>query len=134
MNFDYLINTIQDTHSYLQAAAAKAVNMPMTVRNWLIGCYIVEFEQNGDDKAAYGDNLMNELALKLSNNIQGISATNLRLYRQFYKSYPEFAEPVAKYFNIVNIDPTKYRIDPIHQTVSDKLIGSSTLKIILKRK
>ena len=50
MNFEALvkhINTIQNT---LQVQAAHAVNLALTSRNWLMGCYIVEFEQNGEDQ------------------------------------------------------------------------------------
>ena len=61
MNFEALvkhINTIQNT---LQVQAAHAVNLALTSRNWLMGCYIVEFEQNGEDRAAYGEQLLKKL-------------------------------------------------------------------------
>lgn len=51
MDFNLLANTILETHLSLQQSAAKAVNMHLTIRNWLIGFYIVEFEQNGEDRA-----------------------------------------------------------------------------------
>lgn len=44
INFDSLAESIQRTHTVLQQEAVKAVNISMTIRNWLIGCYIVEFE------------------------------------------------------------------------------------------
>ena len=50
------IGTIQHT---LQAQAAHAVNLALTARNWLIGYYIVEFEQNGEDRAALRERLAN---------------------------------------------------------------------------
>lgn len=55
MNFDILIQSIERTHNHFQHQAAKAVNVSLTVRNWLIGFYIVEFEQNGTERAAYGE-------------------------------------------------------------------------------
>ena len=61
MNFDLLLNTIQQTHTVFQQNAVKAVNMSLTLRNWLIGYYIVEFEQNGEDRAIYGDKLIPNL-------------------------------------------------------------------------
>ncbi|MBK6834035.1 MAG: hypothetical protein IPG89_07095 [Bacteroidetes bacterium] len=45
MNFDLLVNTIQQTHSTLQQSALKSVSKHLTIRNWLVGFYIVEFEQ-----------------------------------------------------------------------------------------
>jgi hypothetical protein len=56
------ISTIQNT---LQAQAAHAVNLALTSRNWLMGCYIVEFEQNGEDRAAYGEQLLKKLEQRL---------------------------------------------------------------------
>lgn len=139
MNFSNLVNSIQETHSFLQEVAAKAVNTPMTIRNWLIGYYIVEFEQNGEDRAKYGDNLINELVEKLKGSVYGISATNLRLYRQFYNIYPEIGQTMSDFFKPLLIiqtppeqlqikptgiaDPLEATIDSIHQTVSDKFDG-----------
>ena len=51
MNFEQLATIITDTHQQLQQSAVKAVNQCQTVRNWLMGFYIVEFEQNGEDRA-----------------------------------------------------------------------------------
>ena len=48
MNFEQLATIIADTHQRLQQSAVKAVNQCQTMRNWLIGFYIVEFEQNGE--------------------------------------------------------------------------------------
>jgi hypothetical protein len=62
MNFQVLVTTIQQTHSTLQQSALKAVNKHLTIRNWLVGFYIVEFEQKGEDRAKYGENLLSELA------------------------------------------------------------------------
>lgn len=51
MNFESLISVIEQTHLHFQQQAIKAVNVSLTVRNWLIGFYIVEFELNGEDRA-----------------------------------------------------------------------------------
>jgi hypothetical protein len=50
-DFEELINNVYQTHCILQANATRAINLNLTVRNWLIGCHIVEFEQNGEDRA-----------------------------------------------------------------------------------
>jgi hypothetical protein len=62
-NFDKLITTIEQVHRQLQAAAASSVNQSLTVRNWLIGYYIVEFEQNGEDRATYGQQILQKLTI-----------------------------------------------------------------------
>ena len=51
----------------LQAQAAHAVNLALTSRNWLMGCYIVEFEQSGEDRAAYGEQLLKKLEQSAEN-------------------------------------------------------------------
>src|SRR5690554_4376167 len=85
MKFDKLVINIQNTHDELQRAAIKAVNRALTVRNWLIGLYIVEFEQNGEDRAKYGERLLVDLAESVK--IKVLSEINLRLCRQFYTMY-----------------------------------------------
>jgi hypothetical protein len=75
MNFDLLLNTIQQTHTVFQQNAVKAVNVSLTIRNWLIGYYIVEFEQNGEDRAKYGESLLfklSENAKKLKDWMSGL--------------------------------------------------------------
>lgn len=56
--FDELSTFILQTHQTAQASAIRAVNQMATLRNWLIGCYIVEYEQKGSDRAKYGDRLL----------------------------------------------------------------------------
>ena len=50
MNFESLVNHISAIQDTLQAQAAHAVNLALTSRNWLMGCYIVEFEQHGSEE------------------------------------------------------------------------------------
>ena len=65
MNFEALVKHISTIQNTLQAQAAHAVNLALTSRNWLMGCYIVEFEQNGEDRAAYGEQLLKKLEQRL---------------------------------------------------------------------
>ncbi len=51
MNFSLLISQLNQTHNTFQQNAFQSVNLNLTVRNWLIGFYIVEFEQHGRDRA-----------------------------------------------------------------------------------
>lgn len=112
MNFEQLIQTISETHDYLQKKAVASVNQSLTLRNWLFGFYIVEYEQNGKDRAKYGKQLMETVSKKLHHKgIKNASVTNLRLYRQFYQTYPR-----------------------IHQTVSDELLKGLPKKIVSNKK
>jgi len=89
-NFEKLVNSIYQTHCVLQENAAKAINYNLTVRNWLIGCYIIEYEQNGDDRAKYGTSLLEEIAKKLKNKgLKGLHRRALNTCRLFYQTYPQ---------------------------------------------
>ena len=55
MDFEALVKHIGTIQQTLQAQASHAVNLALTTRNWLMGYYIVEFEQNGEDRATYGE-------------------------------------------------------------------------------
>lgn len=84
-----LVESISQTHRYFSAQAGKAVNIALTLRNWMVGAYLREFEQHGEDRARYGEQLMNTVAERLSAaGIGNVSARTLRLYRQFYLTYP----------------------------------------------
>ena len=95
---------IETTHAYFKSKATLAVNVALTIRNWLIGYQIVEFEQSGDNRAKYGDNLINELADNI--NVKGISSTNLKLARQFYFIYPQIGQTVSDFLKTSSIGQT----------------------------
>ena len=81
MHLDHLVHQIQLIDSNLSAQANKAVNQLLTIRNWLIGFYIVEFEQNGEERATYGSRLLETIAEKLKENkTKEFSYRNLNLY------------------------------------------------------
>ncbi len=81
------------------AQAGRAVNISLTLRNWMIGCYIREYEQNGADRAQYGETLLGALSERLTEaGIEGMAARSLRLYRQFYLTYPQIWQTVSAKF------------------------------------
>ncbi len=89
MHFEQLTQTCEQAHNYLQGTAVSVVNQSLTIRNWLFGHYIVEYEQNGEDRAKYGDQFLAALAKDLkSKGIKGLSKRNLHYFCQFYLMYP----------------------------------------------
>lgn len=141
MNFEKLVSTIQTASNHLQRNAVKAVNIHLTLRNWLVGFYIVEYEQNGDDRAKYGQQLLNSLANEIS--IKGLGETNLKLCRQFYNVYPEIVGILTSEFD--NLIPVSIRQtlsgelkssnieeDRIRQTLSDELEANGNTKFLLQ--
>ena len=91
-SFDKLVESTRSIHNATAGWAKSAVNQSLTVRNWMIGCYIVEYEQNGNDRAEYGVRLLENLAERLS--IKGLDRTMLNLCRMFYLRYSQLNEAV----------------------------------------
>lgn len=106
-SFDDLTKIIRDTHDAAQTTAVKAINRMQTMRNWLYGYYIIEFEQHGKDRAEYGTQLLKRLEERV--NRKGLTETLFKNSRKFYRLYPQMVE------NIIGV---------ISPTVSDKLLIS----------
>ena len=104
-SFGDLTSIIQSTHDAALSSAVKAINRLQTMRNWLIGYYIVEYEQHGKDRAEYGAKLLKKLEERV--NRKGINITLLKNSRSLYLHYPQMAE---------NLVPA------ISPTVSDQLV------------
>ncbi|OGO92593.1 MAG: cytoplasmic protein [Coxiella sp. RIFCSPHIGHO2_12_FULL_42_15] len=95
-NFKKLVGAIQQIHVELAANASRAVNVSLTLRNWVIGCYIAEYELNGVDRARYGEGLLRELANSLIK--LGVSNSNRRQlydYIKFYRTYPQIVSTLS---------------------------------------
>ena len=100
MDFKQLIKTFSDTHDIFKIKAFQSVNINLTLRNWFFGMYIVEYEQNGKDRANYGVALIKEIANNFkSGTIKGLSFTNLNIFRQFYLLYPQIIQMVSEQFD-----------------------------------
>ncbi len=107
---DNEINNIFDSIKELVISSRNkvysAVNTEMLSLYWNIGKAIMEIQQ-GDERASYGDAVLNRLSEKLTTEFgKGFSARNLRTMRKFYLIYP------------------------IWQTVSSKLSWSHYLELI----
>ena len=95
-DFDALVTSIVHIHQQTQDFSAKAVNVALTLRNWLIGYRIVEFEQQGKDRAAYGERLLPTLAGRLTAaGLNRVDVRELRRFRLLYTVYPQIRETVT---------------------------------------
>ena len=112
-SFDDLVGVIGSTHDAAQTAAVKAINRMQTMRNWLIGYYIVEFEQNGKDRAEYGSHLLKRLEERV--NRKGLTRNLFQSARNFYLSYPQMIENF---------------IPPKSPTASDQLIPQKSATVL----
>ncbi len=100
MTFNNLVSGISAVNKYLKDSAACAINQHVTARNWLIGYYIVNYEQKGMDRATYGEGVLKKLASHFNDN--GLSYTNLKLYRQFYLAFPNLGNAIVSFISTNN--------------------------------
>lgn len=110
-SFNDLASIVQTTHDAAQSSAVKAINRMQTMRNWLIGYYIVEFEQHGKDRAEYGTQLLKKLEERVDR--KGVNVTLLQMSRNFYKLYPQMVNlfvPNQKYSTASNISESSVQL------------------------
>ena len=88
LDFSQLVTAIRQVHQELFSQANRAVNISLTLRNWLIGGYISMYELSGADRATYGDKVLSELAERLS-DVSNCNKRQLYRYLSFYRCYPE---------------------------------------------
>ena len=89
-SFGDLTSIIQTTHDAALSSAVKAINRMQTMRNWLIGYYIVEYEQHGKDRAEYGTQLLKKLEERVDR--KGMTRNTFQSARNFYRMYPQIIE------------------------------------------
>jgi predicted nuclease of restriction endonuclease-like (RecB) superfamily len=108
-----LTTTIQETNTFFLKQAQKQVNTALTIRNWLIGCYIQEYEQSGKDRADYGAGLFKALSRKLlERGLKSIRERHLYLCRDFYLAYPQILRtPSAKSY-LIDFQPSEFLRTP----------------------
>lgn len=118
MKFEDIIKDIENIQKELLKRTAVQVNTNLSIRNWMIGLYIIKFQQHGEDRAKYGDRLFEELSIRLKKTrVKGLSATNLKLCRQFYKAYPQIGQITSRLLKEGSIVLPK----PIRQSLTGEL-------------
>ncbi len=84
-----LLGTLRQLISDARSRALRAVDVIQVQTCWQVGRHIVEFEQGGQARAAYGMELLPQLARQLTAEFgKGFDASNLRNMRLFYQAFP----------------------------------------------
>jgi len=90
--FDSLVDGLARLQARAREAAVRSIDEILTLRNWLIGAWIAAYEQEGADRARYGEGLIDALAAAFqARGVQGLSGRNLRNYRQIALTWPRLA-------------------------------------------
>ena len=89
MSDEALYKRIASILEQARGQVARTVNTAMVQAYWLVGREIVEVEQSGEQRAGYGDELIELVSTRLRAGFgKGFSVPNLRKMRQFYLAFP----------------------------------------------
>ncbi len=90
MNEEQLYRRVAEILEEARGQVARTVNTAMVHAYWMIGREIVVVEQEGKERAGYGDELMKRLAGRLTAQFgKGFNLTSLKRMRQFFRAFPE---------------------------------------------
>lgn len=127
-NIDKKVKTLFDKVSLLIEHSRKQVyttiNVAEVYTKYHIGQYIVEYEQQGKERAKYGKAILKQLSRSLTERFgEGWSVENLTLFRKFYMVYSKSENLVTAGYEIqnegVNQSPTNQENVPIVKSSSD---------------
>ncbi len=114
LTFKQLISSIHETDRHFSAQANRAVNVSLTLRNWVIGYYISEFELHGKDRAKYGENLLNELVKELEKHeVSNAGKRQLYDYIKLFRAYPQIVQTVSAQFKSLIRNQLKTRDEKV---------------------
>lgn len=87
--FSRLVNAITQQIEQARGQVRQALNTAMVQSYWEIGRLIVEHEQQGNRRAEYGKQQLQQLSQQLTERLgKGFDVTNLRNMRRFYQAFP----------------------------------------------
>lgn len=93
--YTQLVTAISSLNSQMTGRVASMANQALVLRNWMIGAWIVEYEQNGADRAKYGVELLPKLAGDLqARGVKGLSISMLERCRRFYQISPPLNDTI----------------------------------------
>lgn len=125
-SYNSLLENIGDLLVNARKKVAITVNDVLVRTYWEIGRYIVEYEQNGNERAEYGSGLLNRLSKDLTERYgKGFSRSNVLYMRKFYVTFPK-SETVSHiltwshYFEILKLDDPLEMNFYIHECENEK--------------
>jgi predicted nuclease of restriction endonuclease-like (RecB) superfamily len=137
LDYRQLVSQISDTFVQGQRKAVLTVNACLVETYWKIGQYIIEYEQDGKERAEYGRRLLENLSADLSlMHGKGFSLSNVKRMRQFYLTFPISAEVPHQlswthYVELFKIEDPLERSFYLHQTINENW---STTQLIRQKK
>lgn len=130
-----LLSEIREIVTQARSQAYSAVNTAMVRAYWLIGKRIVKEEQNGQERAQYGRQIMKTLSKALTAEFgKGFSVTNIQYFRQFYLAFPinEIQHPGCADSDAIKYQTLSGEFDKINDFSSLSRLSWSHIVLILK--
>lgn len=115
-DYSLLVEEISTLLESARKVSARAVNILLTATYWAVGYKIINYEQNGNDRAEYGANLLIRLSDDLTSRFgKGFSVDNLESMRLFYAAFSKvpISETVSRNsaFSISEKSSRKFSLD-----------------------
>jgi predicted nuclease of restriction endonuclease-like (RecB) superfamily len=129
MKLTSLITQLNDLDASLKKHVSHSANVGLTIRNWLVGAYLVEYEQNGEDRAEYGGKLLSEIAKSVK--VPGLNRVTLQACRLLYIDYPEICQTPS---DIFHIELAEKKLEIENNTQKSIIQKSQTASDILETK
>ncbi|MFN0035609.1 MAG: YhcG family protein [Saprospiraceae bacterium] len=127
MNLPTLLTSIRDAHQWFAGQAARQINTALTLRNWLIGMYLFEYEQQGQDRAQYGQKMLAKVSEHLrQTGLKGMDERRLREYRLFYETYPQIFQTLTG--KLQPVENQSFLLNEIAAEQQDEIWRSLTAK------
>ena len=134
-DYENVLSSVVELLDAARRASARVVNSLMTATYWEIGRRIVEHEQAGKERAAYGEELIRVLAQDLTKRFgRGFGFSQLKMMRQFYQTFPEAqaAKAIEKPGigqSLIGQSGTSSSLIPIGQSVIGQFNQRSSAKL-----
>jgi predicted nuclease of restriction endonuclease-like (RecB) superfamily len=131
LDFTALVEAIRQVNDHSAAVVNRVVNTSLTLRNWVIGLYLAEYELRGSDRAEYGDNLFAALSNRLG-ELEVSNAGKRQLYQflAFYRAYPQIVRTLSA--QLLDLLPAEWESDPILRTLSGEGDGQKDALVALQ--
>ena len=96
IGFEKLYSDVYVIIEHARDNSYRAVNVQLTLRNWLVGERVAREELRGEERAAYGKQIITELTKKLTDRYgAGFDFSSIYQYIKFYRLFPQILDAVS---------------------------------------
>jgi len=128
IDFDDVVRRIIDINAQLRVQASRAVNLSLTLRNWMIGYYIDAFELRGSNRADYGDQLFARLSNELTTaRLSNCDKRQLYRYLRLFRTYPQIVGTLSPQLTGLLLSDATVGLDPAKVMTPSPQLGASQL-------